>query len=75
MNSQRQSPKAWRTRAEHLRELAVQARDEVTRQQLNELADTWETMADRAERHFGADIIRVRDWPNPIHRRAEDRQH
>ncbi len=57
--SDRHSPHAWRARAEHLRDLAVQTQDDFVRHQLNELAATWEQLAARALRHT-AQIIPIR---------------
>ncbi len=57
--SDRQSPHAWRARAEHLRDLAVQTQDDFGRQQLNELAATWDEMAERALRRT-AEIVSLR---------------
>ncbi len=57
--SDRHSPHAWRVRAEHLRDLAVQTQDDFVRHQLVELAETWEQMAEHATRHT-AQIIPLR---------------
>lgn len=57
--SHRHSPHAWRARAEHLRDLAVQTQDDFVRHQLNELAATWDQLAERALRHT-AEIIQLR---------------
>jgi hypothetical protein len=53
-------PPTWRMRAEQLRTLMDQASDPVIRLQLAELADTWDTMAERLERRFSAEVIRLR---------------